>query len=79
MTFHAPEKSYIRWFEEIGIGDVSLVGGKNASLGELYRELASKGIKVPNGFAITAQAYWDLLQTTRPRNSPRACGRSAPG
>ena len=61
MTSHAPRKSYIRWFAEIGIGDVSLVGGKNASLGELYRELASKGIKVPNGFAITAEAYWDLL------------------
>jgi pyruvate,water dikinase len=61
MTSHAPRKSYIRWFAEIGIGDVSLVGGKNASLGELYRELASKGIKVPNGFAITVQAYWDLL------------------
>ena len=64
MTSHAPRKSYIRWFAEIGIGDVSLVGGKNASLGELYRELASKGIKVPNGFAITAQAYWDLLHRT---------------
>ena len=36
---------YIRWFEEIGIGDVSLVGGKNASLGELYRELAPKESK----------------------------------
>jgi pyruvate, water dikinase len=64
MTSHAPRKNYIRWFAEIGIGDVSLVGGKNASLGELYRELASKGIKVPNGFAITAQAYWDLLHRT---------------
>ena len=55
-------KHYIRWFEEIGIGDVALVGGKNASLGELYRELAPRGIKVPNGFAVTAEAYWDLLQ-----------------
>ena len=64
MTPHAPGKSYIRWFEEIGIGDVSLVGGKNASLGELYQELAPKGINVPNGFAITAEAYWDLLGRT---------------
>ena len=64
MRSHAPGKSYIRWFQEIGIGDVSLVGGKNASLGELYRELAPKGIKVPNGFAITAEAYWDLLRRT---------------
>ena len=55
-------KHYIRWFEEIGIGDVALVGGKNASLGELYRELAPRGIKVPNGFAVTAEAYWDLLR-----------------
>jgi pyruvate,water dikinase len=53
---------YIRWFEEIGMDDVPLVGGKNASLGELYRELVPKGIKVPNGFAITADAYWDLLR-----------------
>lgn len=53
--------SYVRWFEEIGIEDVPLVGGKNASLGEMYRELAAKGMKVPNGFAVTAQAYRDFL------------------
>ncbi|GKS60182.1 phosphoenolpyruvate synthase [Nitrospira sp.] len=47
----------IRWFEEIGIQDVPTVGGKNASLGEMYRELRSKGVRVPNGFAITADAY----------------------
>lgn len=57
------EQRYIRWFEEIGIGDIAIVGGKNASLGELYRELVPKGINVPNGFAITAQAYWDLIET----------------
>jgi pyruvate,water dikinase len=56
---------YIRWFEELGIHDVALVGGKNASLGELYRKLVPKGIKVPNGFAITADAYWDLLRHNR--------------
>jgi pyruvate, water dikinase len=55
-------KAYIRWFEEIGINDIPLVGGKNASLGEMVRELAPQGIKVPNGFAITAEAYWYLLQ-----------------
>jgi pyruvate,water dikinase len=49
---------YIRWFEEIKIGDIPTVGGKNASLGEMYRELASQGVKIPNGFAITAEAYW---------------------
>jgi pyruvate,water dikinase len=52
---------YIRWFNEIGIGDIPLVGGKNASLGEMYRELTQKGVKVPNGFAITAQAYRYVL------------------
>ncbi len=54
--------SWIRWFEEIGIEDVPLVGGKNASLGEMYRELAAEGVKVPNGFAITAQAYREFLR-----------------
>jgi pyruvate,water dikinase len=56
--------SYIRWFEEIGIDDIPLVGGKNASLGEMIRELAARGIKVPNGFAITAEAYWYLLRAS---------------
>lgn len=54
-------QSPVRWFQDIGIEDVPLVGGKNASLGEMYRELAAKGVKVPNGFAITAQSYWDFL------------------
>ncbi|QOY92774.1 phosphoenolpyruvate synthase [Massilia sp. UMI-21] len=49
--------SYIRWFNDIGIGDLPLVGGKNASLGEMVRELGGKGVRVPNGFAITAAAY----------------------
>ena len=52
---------YIRWFEELSIDDVPLVGGKNASLGEMYRELTPAGIKVPNGFAVTAEAYRDVL------------------
>ncbi len=47
----------ILWFEEISIKDVPLVGGKNASLGEMYRNITSKGVKVPNGFAVTAAAY----------------------
>ncbi|MGE0684369.1 MAG: hypothetical protein AB7P69_26115 [Candidatus Binatia bacterium] len=41
---------FIRWFREIGLGDVGLVGGKNASLGEMYRELTPRGINIPNGF-----------------------------
>jgi len=52
---------YIRWFGDLGIGDVPLVGGKNASLGELYCELNSVGVNVPNGFAVPAQAYRDTL------------------
>jgi len=56
------EKSFIMWFEEIGIDDVPLVGGKNASLGEMYQHLTSKGVQVPNGFAITAEAYRHLLK-----------------
>ncbi len=54
--------SYIRWFKDISIKDVPLVGGKNASLGEMYSQLTQKGIKVPNGFAITAEAYFDFLK-----------------
>jgi len=62
---------YVRRFEEIGIEDVPLVGGKNASLGEMYCALRSEGVRVPNGFAVTADAYratldqagaWDPLQ-----------------
>ena len=53
---------FIRWFQEVGIADVGLVGGKNASLGEMYQELTSKGITIPNGFAITAEGYRHVLQ-----------------
>lgn len=55
--------AYIRWFSELGIEDVDLVGGKNASLGEMYRELRPAGINVPNGFAITARAWYELLDS----------------
>ena len=48
---------HILWFDEIGIEDVYLVGGKNASLGEMYQNLTKKGVSVPFGFAITANAY----------------------
>ena len=53
---------FIKWFADITIDDVPLVGGKNASLGEMYRELTSKGVKVPNGFAVTAEAYRYFLR-----------------
>src|ERR687897_581989 len=52
---------YIRWLEELRLEDVPLVGGKNASLGEMYRELAAQGVRVPNGFAITAEAFREAL------------------
>lgn len=52
---------YIRFFREIGIHDVALVGGKNASLGELYRSLTPQGLLVPNGFAVTAEGYRAVL------------------
>lgn len=51
------KKQYILWFDELYIEDVPLVGGKNASLGEMYQDLTKKGVKIPNGFAITANAY----------------------
>ncbi|MHB8920599.1 MAG: phosphoenolpyruvate synthase [Halothiobacillus sp.] len=52
---------YIRFFNELGIDDVPLVGGKNASLGEMYRKLSPQGVRIPNGFAITAEAYRYML------------------
>ena len=48
-------------FSEIGISDIQQVGGKNASLGEMYSKLSAKGIKIPEGFAITSDAYWLFL------------------
>jgi pyruvate,water dikinase len=52
---------YVRWFGQVGMADLGLVGGKNASLGEMYQALASKGVRVPNGFATTADAYRHFL------------------
>ncbi|MFP7753290.1 phosphoenolpyruvate synthase [Thermodesulfobacteriota bacterium B35] len=59
---NAHDKALILWFDEIGIEDVPLVGGKNASLGEMHQKLTSKGVEVPNGYAITAYAYQYLLK-----------------
>lgn len=55
------DTNYIKFFEEFGIDDVPEVGGKNAGIGEMYRSLTEKGIRVPNGFAITADAYRYVL------------------
>ncbi|MDD2865197.1 MAG: phosphoenolpyruvate synthase [Methylococcales bacterium] len=56
------QANYIRWFNELTIDDVPLVGGKNASLGEMYRELGAQGVEIPNGFAVTAEAYRYILE-----------------
>jgi pyruvate,water dikinase len=57
--------SFIKWFADIAIGDIPLVGGKNASLGEMVQELTGKGVKVPDGFAITAEAYRHFIREAR--------------
>jgi len=56
---------YINWFKDITIKDIPLVGGKNASLGEMYSKLIKKGIKVPNGFALNSDAYWKFLEDNK--------------
>ncbi len=53
---------WVKWFSEVGIEDVPLVGGKNASLGEMMRELGGLGVKVPDGYAVTAEAYRYFLE-----------------
>lgn len=58
------KKKYIRFFSELGIKDVPSVGGKNASLGEMYRHLTKKGLRIPNGFATTSEAYNYFLEST---------------
>ncbi|HEY9809809.1 MAG TPA: phosphoenolpyruvate synthase [Halomicronema sp.] len=70
MVSTAPEKkssasqpkALVLWFEEVGIADIGLVGGKNASLGEMIQELVPKGINVPTGFATTAYAYRHFIK-----------------
>jgi pyruvate,water dikinase len=57
----------IKFFSEISIADVPTVGGKNASLGEMYNQLSAKGIKVPNGFATTAAAFWYFIDSNHLR------------
>src|SRR5579872_871396 len=53
---------FVLWFGQISLDDVAIVGGKNASLGEMVRELSGKGVQVPDGFAITADAYRQFLR-----------------
>ena len=56
------KNKYILWFKDIRAKNVPLVGGKNASLGEMFSQLARKGINIPNGFALTTKAYWRYLK-----------------
>ncbi|MEQ9236883.1 MAG: PEP/pyruvate-binding domain-containing protein [Coleofasciculus sp. E2-BRE-01] len=56
---------YIRWFENLTSDDVSMVGGKNASLGEMIRSLKDEGVRVPDGFATTAEAYRKFLEANQ--------------
>ena len=60
-----PKNNFIKFFAETTIKDVPIVGGKNASLGEMYKNMTSQGIKVPNGYATTADAYNYLLEQTQ--------------
>jgi len=61
MPSNKHNKPFIIWFEDITINDIPIVGGKNAALGEMFTGLKSKGINVPNGFAVTAEAYNHFL------------------
>ncbi|MBD2207290.1 phosphoenolpyruvate synthase [Calothrix sp. FACHB-1219] len=63
LSVDTKERSLILWFDEVGIADIPLVGGKNASLGEMIRQLTPKGVKVPTGFATTAYAYRYFIES----------------
>lgn len=54
---------FVLWFNEISNKDTSVVGGKNASLGEMFQRLKDQKVAVPNGFAVTAYAYWEYLSS----------------
>ena len=64
-----PKAPLVVWFEKLGRGDVSLVGGKNASLGEMVRHLGERGVRVPRGFATTAQSYWQFVDANELRET----------
>ncbi|KLU05615.1 Phosphoenolpyruvate synthase [Rhodopirellula islandica] len=64
MSAIASAVDLVRWFDQIGIEDVPSVGGKNASLGEMFRELTPHGVQIPNGFATTAAAYRNFLRVS---------------
>ena len=55
------ENADLLWMDQVDINDKSLVGGKNASLGEMYQNLTSRGIKIPYGFIVTSNAYKSFI------------------
>ena len=63
MTGQRDQQSHIRWFRDIRLGDVAAVGGKTASMGELYSVLAQHGVRVPNGFAVEIEAQAGTVLT----------------
>lgn len=63
LSQFAKERSLVLWFNQVGIADIPLVGGKNASLGEMIQQLTPRGVKIPNGFATTAYAYRYFIQS----------------
>jgi pyruvate,water dikinase len=64
---------FIKWFKDLTIQDVATVGGKNASLGQMIAQLSNKEIKIPQGFAVTAQAYWHYLDHNKLKNKLQDC------
>src|SRR5690349_17309352 len=62
-SLSAKDRSLVLWFDEVGIADIPLVGGKNASLGEMIQQLTPKGVEVPTGFATTAYAYRYFIES----------------
>ena len=65
------KREFILWFRDLTINDVPIVGGKNASLGEMYRTLTKKGVNIPYGFAVTAYAYRYFLKKAKIQNKIR--------
>ena len=67
------DMKYIRLFQSLGNADVALVGGKNASLGEMVSRLGTRGVRVPGGFAVTAPAYFDFLSANQLTGKISSC------
>ena len=68
------EESMLRWFGESNMDNVSEVGGKGASLGEMFQALHENGVLVPNGFTVTVSAYAAFVDTPAPEGAWMGCG-----